>query len=90
MRYSCIIIDDEPLSHKVLKNHINKIPELQVVKTFFNAVDAKTWLTKESVDIILLDIQMPELTGLDFFAFAQSETRHYSYNGLQGLCSRRL
>lgn len=66
MKYSCIIIDDEPLSHKVLKNHINKIPDLQVVKSFFNAIDAKTWLVTETVDIILLDIQMPEQTGLDF------------------------
>ena len=66
MKYTCLIIDDEPLSHKVLKNHINKIPGLQVVNNFYNAVDAKNWLNRETVDIILLDIQMPEMTGLEF------------------------
>ncbi len=66
MSYSCIIVDDEPLSHKVLKNHIHKIPELEVLNSFYNAVDARNWLDGESVDIILLDIQMPEITGLDF------------------------
>jgi DNA-binding LytR/AlgR family response regulator len=66
MKYSCIIIDDEPLSHKVLKNHIGKIPNLEVKNSFYNAIDAHNWLNQESVDIILLDIQMPELTGLDF------------------------
>ena len=66
MKHSCIIIDDEPLSHKVLRNHINKIQGLEVVNSFYNAVDARTWLRQETVDILLLDIQMPELTGLDF------------------------
>jgi DNA-binding LytR/AlgR family response regulator len=66
VKHSCIIIDDEPLSHKVLKNHISRIQGLEVVNSFYNAVDARNWLQDEAVDIILLDIQMPELTGLDF------------------------
>ena len=66
MSYSCIIIDDEPLSHKVIRNHVAKMPELEVSNSFYNALDARNWLTGHSVDIILLDIQMPEITGLDF------------------------
>ena len=66
MKYTCIIVDDEPLSHKVLKNHIAKLPELRVLNSFYNAIDARNWLRKELVDIILLDIQMPEITGLEF------------------------
>ncbi len=66
MNFSCIIVDDEPLSHKVLRNHVAKIPELEVANSFYNALDARNWLTGKSVDVILLDIQMPEITGLDF------------------------
>jgi DNA-binding LytR/AlgR family response regulator len=66
MKYSCIIIDDEPLSHDVLKNHLAAIPELQLAGNFFNAKDARSFLEKQSVDILLLDIEMPEINGLDF------------------------
>lgn len=66
MIFTCIIVDDEPLSHKVLLNHIKKIPQLEYKNSFYNAVDAGNWLAKNPIDIILLDIQMPEITGLDF------------------------
>jgi DNA-binding LytR/AlgR family response regulator len=66
MRYSCIIIDDEPLSHDVLKNHLAAFPELELVGNFFNAKDARNFLDEHSVDILLLDIEMPEISGLDF------------------------
>jgi DNA-binding LytR/AlgR family response regulator len=66
MKYSCIIIDDEPLSHDVLKNHLASFPELQLKGTFFNAKDARDFLEGNAVDILLLDIEMPEINGLDF------------------------
>ena len=66
MKYSCIIIDDEPLSHDVLKNHLAVFPELQLVRNFYNAKDALTFLDENTVDILLLDIEMPEINGLDF------------------------
>lgn len=66
MTYSCIIIDDEPLSHDVLKNHLAKTPEVEFVAAFFNAQDAGLYLQHHKVDILLLDIQMPEINGLDF------------------------
>jgi DNA-binding LytR/AlgR family response regulator len=66
MKYSCIIIDDEPLSHDVLKNHLAAFPELQLLGNFFNAKDARNFLNDYSVDILLLDIEMPEISGLDF------------------------
>lgn len=66
MKYACIIIDDEPLSHDVLKNHLASFPELKLVGTFFNAKDARNFLDGNSVDILLLDIEMPEISGLDF------------------------
>lgn len=66
MKYSCIIVDDEPLSHDVLKNHLSAFPELQLVGNFYNAKDACRFLNEHTVDILLLDIEMPEISGLDF------------------------
>ena len=66
MKFSVIIIDDEPYSHKVLQSHIAKIPQLQCKGSFFNAADAQAWLENNKTDIILLDIKMPEINGLEF------------------------
>lgn len=66
MSFSVIIVDDEPFSHKVLQSHIGKIARLQLKANFFNASDARAWLETNRTDIILLDIKMPEITGLDF------------------------
>jgi DNA-binding LytR/AlgR family response regulator len=66
MSYSVIIVDDEPYSHKVLQNHIANIPRLQLKASFFNAADAHAWLGSNKTDIILLDIKMPEISGLEF------------------------
>lgn len=66
MSFSVIIIDDEPYSHKVLQSHIGKLPRLQLKASFFNASDARNWLETSKADIILLDIKMPEISGLDF------------------------
>lgn len=66
MEYSCIIVDDEPLSHDVLKNHLTAFPELQLLGNFYNARDARLFLQEHSADILLLDIEMPEISGLDF------------------------
>lgn len=66
MKYSCIIIDDEPLSHDVLKNHLAAFPEIRLAGNFYNAKDAHKFLEDKTVDILLLDIEMPEISGLDF------------------------
>lgn len=67
MNLSCIVIDDEPLAVKQLENYISKVPSLTRLKSFDNAVDARQWLSEgNEVDIIFVDINMPELTGVDF------------------------
>ena len=66
MTYSIIIIDDEPLSHEVLQNHIDNIAALQLTGNFYNAADARRHLDTHKTDILLLDIKMPEITGLEF------------------------
>ncbi len=63
---TCILIDDEPLAREGLADLIGQIPTLTVLGAFSNAREAGEFLTINPVDLLLLDIQMPELNGLDF------------------------
>lgn len=60
----CLIIDDEPLAGKLLASYVEKVENLTLVGSFTNAFEAWTFLQKESVDLVFLDIQMPELNGV--------------------------
>ena len=62
----CITIDDEPLALGQIKAYISKISFLDHVAEFSNAIDALRFLKNESVDLIFVDINMPDLTGTDF------------------------
>jgi len=61
-----IIVDDEPLAQDVLETYIEKIPELHLSGKCSNALEANELLKKENIDLMFLDIQMPQLTGIDF------------------------
>jgi DNA-binding LytR/AlgR family response regulator len=61
-----IIVDDEPLALDVLETYIEKLPELQLVRRCANALEANEALKTQAVDLMFLDIQMPQLTGIDF------------------------
>lgn len=61
-----IIVDDEPLAQDVLETYIEKIPELHLVKKCSNAFEANDALKNNKIDLMFLDIQMPQLTGIDF------------------------
>ncbi len=60
----CLIVDDEPPAHKVLENYIGKIDSLQLAGNCFSAAEAINFLQRERVDILFLDIEMPDLGGL--------------------------
>ena len=62
----CIIIDDEVLARRLLKDYIGKIPELELVAQFENPLQAKTVIAEQKIDLMFLDIQMPEITGIEF------------------------
>lgn len=62
----CLAIDDEPLALRQIKGYIEKIPFLDLVQTFTNAVEAQHFLLENSVDLIFVDINMPDLSGVDF------------------------
>lgn len=62
----CIAIDDEPLALKQLEVYISKVPYLELVGSCRSAVEASLLLSKLSVDVMFVDINMPDLNGLDF------------------------
>ena len=64
MMINCIIIEDEPLAVKKLVNFINNLPTLNLLATFSSAIAAIEFLKANSVDLIFLDIEMKELTGI--------------------------
>lgn len=68
-----ILIDDEPLAINVLKNYVDQVKELQLIQTFTNAIDASTFLQRNEVDIIFLDINMPIMNGLDLLGALNSK-----------------
>ncbi len=65
MKTQCLIVDDEPLAIKVIESHIGKLPGLEVTGTCRNAVEAFDVLMKKPVDLVFLDVEMPEISGLD-------------------------
>jgi DNA-binding LytR/AlgR family response regulator len=67
MEIKCIIIDDEPLARKGLKEYIGDVDFLELMGEFDNALKATEILNKGQVQLLFLDIQMPKITGLDFF-----------------------
>lgn len=66
MKFKFIIVDDEPLARKLIYSHTSKIEDLELVGECSNAIEAANLLRNNSVDLIFLDIQMPEMTGLQF------------------------
>lgn len=66
MTLSCVIIDDEPLAVSLLETYANKTPFLELKGTYNSAIDALPELNEHPVDLLFLDIQMPELSGMEF------------------------
>jgi DNA-binding LytR/AlgR family response regulator len=64
--YKCIIIDDEKVDRKILESHLKRIPNLELINSFDNPIDALTVLNEAIIDILFLDVEMPEMTGIEF------------------------
>lgn len=62
----CIAIDDEPFALQIIADDIQKIPFLELIKVFSNALEAEEFLKENTIDLMFLDIQMPTLTGIQF------------------------
>ena len=89
MQIKCIIIDDEPLAVEKLSIYISKIPWLKQEASFNNAIDALNYLKTEDIDLIFLDIQMDEFSGIQFLASLKAPpkiiiTSAYAQYAIQG------
>lgn len=62
----CIIIDDEATARLIIENYCSDIKVLQIIEQFSNAIDAMKYLNQHTVDLIFLDIHMPNFNGMDF------------------------
>ncbi len=63
----CIAIDDEPLALQLIREYSSKIPFLNLMQTFTNPDEAKAWLQQNNTDLLFLDIQMPDVNGIQFY-----------------------
>ena len=61
---SCLIVDDEPLARRLLSDYVQKVPYLNLLRTCSDPMEALDFLRENPVDLLFLDIQMPEITGL--------------------------
>src|SRR5688572_18410742 len=64
-KYTCIIIEDEPLALEKTKDFVSKVPFLQLSATFDNALSGLSYLNNNKVDVLFLDINMDELSGIE-------------------------
>lgn len=75
MNLKCAIVDDEPLALGLLESYVNKTPFLELVGKYSSAVPAMNELPDKHIDLLFLDIQMPELNGLEFSKMVDASTR---------------
>lgn len=65
---NAIAVDDEPLALEVIKAHAGKVPFIELTGTFTNAMDSLKFIQLNNIDLIFLDIKMPDVSGLEFYA----------------------
>ena len=75
MKLHCAIVDDEPLALSLLESYVNKTPFLELAGKYSSAVQAMKELPGHQIDLLFLDIQMPELNGLEFSKMVDARTR---------------
>lgn len=72
-KFSCIAVDDSSIQLTLLKNYIQKTPNLELLAIFANPIEAYHFLQKNNIDILLLDIDMPEMSGLDLLKMLKKQ-----------------
>lgn len=85
----CIALDDEPLALQLLENYVRQTSDVQIVQTFTDPISASEYINNNPVDLLFLDIQMPDINGMQFFSNLQNKppvifTTAYSNYAAQG------
>jgi len=75
LKITCVIVDDEPMALNLVESYVEKTPFLILKNKFSSAIEALEFIKKEPVDLLFLDIQMPDLTGIEFSKMLPKETR---------------
>jgi two-component system, LytTR family, response regulator len=91
MQLKCIAIDDEPLALELIKNYVSRIPELQLLHTFDDALSGAEFLKKGTVDLLFVDINMPDITGVELVRSLEQRPmvifttayKNYAYEGFE-------
>nr|WP_321454038.1 LytTR family DNA-binding domain-containing protein [uncultured Carboxylicivirga sp.] len=71
---NCIALDDEPIAIEIIQAFCDQIPEINLMQTFTQASAAERYLAKFPVDLIFLDIQMPDINGISFYKMLKQDT----------------
>ncbi|WP_282031053.1 LytR/AlgR family response regulator transcription factor [Winogradskyella eximia] len=75
LKISCVIVDDEPMALNLVESYVEKTPFLDLKQKCSSAMDAMEYIKTNPVDLLFLDIQMPDLTGIEFSKMLPKETR---------------
>jgi two-component system, LytTR family, response regulator len=89
MKLSCIIVEDEPLARNLMEAYVQKVSNLELIKSFSDPLQALDFLRENTIDILFCDIQMPEITGITLLKILQKKplvilTTAYSEYALEG------
>lgn len=66
MKLKCVVVDDEPLAITIIEGYLKKIPYIDIIGKFNSAIPVYEFIKENQVDILFLDVEMPNLTGIDF------------------------
>ncbi|RFZ93022.1 DNA-binding response regulator [Mucilaginibacter conchicola] len=73
MQLKCVAIDDEPLALELIKNYVSRFPSLTLVQTFEDAISGAEYLRNNQIDLLFVDINMPDITGIDLVRSLESK-----------------
>jgi len=76
MTLKCIAVDDEPLALDIIEDYVSKVPFLELVTRTENAIEALQLVQAGGIDLVFLDIQMPDLTGIQFLKIANNKAKY--------------
>ncbi|APY01203.1 LytR/AlgR family response regulator transcription factor [Lacinutrix venerupis] len=91
LKISCVIVDDEPMALNLVESYVEKTPFLDLKRKCSSAIEAMEFIKNNPVDLLFLDIQMPDLSGIEFSKMLPKETRvifttafdHYALEGFK-------
>ena len=91
IKISCVIVDDEPMALNLVESYVKKTPFLELKQKCSSAIEAMEFIKNNPVDLLFLDIQMPDLTGIEFSKMLPKDTRvifttafdHYALEGFK-------